>query len=154
MRLSRGLARRAQVRDPHAKTLYPVASNSQRELDSNEEILAELRKIRELLEKPPPPPPLKGLAQEFKAFLSQYQVLGLAVAFILAIYLGAVVKALVTDLILPILQFALPAGSEDINSYKAGPFGVGDFANSLLTFFIVALVIFLIVKTSKRYKIG
>ena len=51
-----------------------------------------------------------GLMQEFKAFLSEYKVLGLAVAFILGIYLGAVVKALVTDLILPIVQLALPAG--------------------------------------------
>jgi len=31
---------------------------------------------------------------------------------------------------------------------------VGDFANAVLTFIIVALVIFLIVKVAKRYKIG
>jgi len=35
----------------------------------------------------------------------------------------------------------------------AGPFGVGDFANNLLTFIIVALVIFLIVKVSSRAKL-
>ncbi|MDA4118309.1 MAG: MscL family protein [Thaumarchaeota archaeon] len=123
-------------------------------MDSNEEILAELRKITELLSKPPPPPPVKGISQEFKAFLAQYQVLGLAVAFIIGIYLGAVVKALVTDLILPIVQFALPSGSANINQYMVGPFGVGDFANAVITFIIVALVIFLIVKVAKRYKIG
>ena len=118
------------------------------------EILAELRKIRELLSKPPPPPQPKGLVQEFKAFLSEYKVLGLAVAFIMAIYLGGLVKALVTDLILPVVQFALPPGSSGINSLMAGPFGVGDFANALLTFIIVALVVFLIVKIAKRYKMG
>jgi large conductance mechanosensitive channel len=122
-------------------------------LDSNEEILAELRKITELLQKPPSPPAPKGMAQEFKAFLSEYKVLGLAVAFILGLYLGSVVKALVTDLILPIVSYALPAGT-DINTYKVGPFGVGDFANSVLTFLIVALVIFLIVKVANRYKIA
>jgi large conductance mechanosensitive channel len=123
-------------------------------LDKDDEILAELRKIRELLSKPPEPPQPKGFVQEFKAFLSEYKVLGLAVAFILAIYLGAVVKALVTDLVLPIVQFVLPPGTADINSLKAGPFGVGDFANNVLTFLIVALVIFLIVKVAKRCKIG
>jgi large conductance mechanosensitive channel len=122
-------------------------------MDNDEAILAELRKIAELLQKPPAPPKPKGMAQEFKAFLAQYSVLGLAVAFILGLYLGAVVKALVTDLILPIVQYALPAGI-DINSLKAGPFGIGDFANAVLTFIIVALVIFLIVKLANRYKIA
>jgi large conductance mechanosensitive channel len=58
-----------------------------------------------------------------KAFLSEYKVLGLAVAFILAIYLGAVVKALVTDLVLPVVQFVLPPGTADISSLKAGRSG-------------------------------
>jgi large conductance mechanosensitive channel len=124
------------------------------DLEKDEEILAELRKIGDLLAKPPAPPQPKGLVQEFKAFLSEYKVLGLAVAFIMAIYLGAVVKALVTDLILPIVQFALPPGSSNINSLTVGPFGVGDFANAAVTFIIVAFVIFLIVKVAKRYKIG
>jgi large conductance mechanosensitive channel len=122
-------------------------------LDSNDEILAELKKITELLQKPPEPPKPKGMAQEFKAFLSQYKVLGLAVAFILGLYLGDVVKALVSDIILPIVSYALPPGT-DVNNYKAGPFGVGDFANNVLTFLIVALVIFLIVKAANRYKIA
>jgi large conductance mechanosensitive channel len=122
-------------------------------LDSNEEILAELRKITELLQKPPDPPAPKGMAQEFKAFLSEYKVLGLAVAFILGLYLGNVVKALVTDMILPIVSFALPPGT-DINTYMFHQFGVGDFANAILTFLIVALVIFLIVKAANRYKIS
>ena len=122
-------------------------------MEKDDEILAELRKIRELLAKPTEPAPAKGFIQEFKAFLSEYKVLGLAVAFILAIYLGAVVKALVTDIVLPIVAFVLPPGT-DINNVQAGPFGVGDFANNVLTFLIVALVIFLIVKVAKRYKIG
>jgi large conductance mechanosensitive channel len=119
---------------------------------TDDEVLAELRKITELLTKPPDPPKPKGTAQEFKAFLSEYKVLGLAVAFILGLYLGNVVKALVTDLILPIVSYALPPGT-NINTYMIGPFGVGDFTNAVLTFLIVALVIFLIVKAATRYKI-
>jgi large-conductance mechanosensitive channel len=34
-----------------------------------------------------------------------------------------------------------------------GPFGVGDFANNLLTFIIVAFVIFLIVKAATKANI-
>jgi large conductance mechanosensitive channel len=118
-----------------------------------DEQLEELRKIRELLTPAPTPPAPKGTQAEFKAFLSEYHVLALAVAFILGLYLGAVVKALVTDMILPIVALALPPGT-DVNNYKAGPFGVGDFANAVLTFLIVALVIFLLVKAARRYKIG
>src|SRR5579872_592707 len=113
-------------------------------------ILEELKKIRELLTPAPAAPPPKGMRNEFLTFLSQYKVLGLAVAFILGVYLGAVVKALVTDLILPIVAYALPPGS-NINSYMVGPFGVGDFANAVLTFIIVALVIFLVVKIATRW---
>jgi len=121
----------------------------------DEQVLAELREIKRLLTPAPPAPPAapKGLVQEFKTFLSQYKVLGLAVAFILGIYLGALVKALVTDLILPIISLVLPPG-QDFNTYEVVGFRVGDFANALLTFLIVAFVIFLIVKVSKRYKIG
>lgn len=121
-------------------------------MTTDEAILDELRKIRELLTKPPDAPKPKGMAQEFKAFLAEYKVLGLAVAFILGLYLGGVVKALVSDLILPIISYALPAGT-NINTYMFGPFGVGDFLNAVLTFIIVALVIFLIVKMANRYKI-
>ena len=92
---------------------------------TDEAILEELREIKKLLTVTPPPPPAKGTWNEFKAFLEQYKVLGLAVAFILGLYLGNLVKALVADLILPIIP--LPKG-QAIDTYMAGPFGVGDFA--------------------------
>lgn len=74
------------------------------------DILEELKKIRSLLEpKPaPPPPPSKGLLNQLKDFFSQYKVLGMAVAFILGLYLGALVQALVTDILMPIIQYATP----------------------------------------------
>ena len=58
---------------------------------SDSEMLDELRKIRALLEPkpaPPAPPPPKGFVKEFKMFLEQYKVMGMAVAFILGLYLG------------------------------------------------------------------
>ena len=122
-------------------------------------MLDELKKIRELLTPkpaPPAPPTPKGIGPEFKAFLSQYKVLGLAVAFILGVYLGALVQALVKDLILPVIGIPLSSVG-DLTSLKvvfAGQtFSIGDFLIAVITFIIVAFVIFLIVKIAKRYKI-
>ncbi len=122
-------------------------------------MLAELRKIRELLTpkpSPPPPPAPKGITAEFKAFLSAYKVLGLAVAFILGVYLGLLVQALVKDLILPVIGIPLSSVGDLTNLktvFDGQTFGIGDFLIAVITFIIVALVIFLIVKLAKRYKI-
>lgn len=117
---------------------------------TNQQIIEELREIKKLLTPAPAAQAPKGLRNEFLAFLATYKVLGLAVAFIMGIYLGNVVKALVTDLVLPIVSYALPPGT-DINKYMVGPFGVGDFANNVITFIIVAFVIFLIVKLANQW---
>jgi len=123
------------------------------------EILEELRRIRTLLEPkpaPPPPPPPKGLWKEFMDFISKYKVMGLAVAFIMGIYLGALVQALVKDFIMPIIGLAIP-GLANLADLKVSvgnqQFGVGDFLVALITFIIVALVIFLIVKITKKWGI-
>ncbi|MDA4120114.1 MAG: MscL family protein [Thaumarchaeota archaeon] len=125
-------------------------------MSPDEEMLAELRKIRELLTHPPPPPPPKGLPAEFRAFLAEYKVLGLAVAFILAVYLGGLVQALVKDLILPIVGIPLSSVgdlSSLTESFANQTFKVGDFLVALITFLIVVAVIFVMVKIAKRYKI-
>jgi large conductance mechanosensitive channel len=123
-------------------------------LVKDDEMLEELKKIRALLEPkpaPPEPPKPKGLWAEFIAFLSTYKVLGLAVAFILGVYLGQLVQALVSDLIMPIITLAMPGVQWDL--YKLGPFTVGHFIGALITFIIVACVVFLIVKVAKKWKI-
>ncbi len=111
-------------------------------------------KIRQLLEPkpaPPPPPPPKGLWSEFIDFVSKYKVMGLAVAFILGLYLGALVKALVDDLIMPIVQLAMPGVQWEL--IELGPFRVGHFIGAVITFLIVAFVIFIIVKITKKWGI-
>lgn len=128
-------------------------------MSANAEMLDELKKIRELLTPkpaPPAPPEPKGMSAEFKAFLKNYKVLGLAVAFILGVYLGVLVQALVKDLVLPLIGIPL-SGLGNLSSYifpfANQEFMVGDFLNAVITFIIVAFVIFLIVKMAKRYKI-
>ena len=126
-------------------------------MDKDDEILAELKKISAALEKAPAPVPPKGLWNEFKDFLSSYKVLGLAVAFILAVYLGLLVLALVKDFIIPLLGLAIP-GMANLATYSASVmsqvFGIGDFLVALITFIAVALIAFIIVKVAKRMKIS
>ena len=120
-----------------------------RKMSKENEILDELRRIRELLEPKPAPPPKKGLWNEFMDFLSKYKVMGLAVAFIMGIYLGALTKALVDDLMMPIVSLAVPG--VEWENIVAGPFRVGHFVGSLITFLIVAFVIFVLVKLTKKW---
>ena len=118
---------------------------------SNSEMLDELRKIRALLEPktaPPAPPPPKGFVKEFKMFLEQYKVMGMAVAFILGLYLGTLVQSLVTNLIMPIIDIVLPGIAWQ--NIHAGPFLIGSFLGALVTFLIIALVIFLLVKITSK----
>jgi len=84
-------------------------------------------------------------------FISKYKVMGMAVAFIVGIYLGGLVQALVSDLIMPVVQFITPGVAWEV--IQAGPFRVGHFIGTLITFLIVAFVIFLIVKVSKKWGI-
>src|SRR4030042_5344251 len=80
-------------------------------MSPDQQTLDELRKIRELLEPKPAPPaaaPPKGLWNEFKDFFSKYKVLGLAIAFIMGVYLGGLVQSLVKDLLLPAIGLAIP----------------------------------------------
>jgi large conductance mechanosensitive channel len=127
-------------------------------LVKEDEMLEELRKIRTALEPKPAPaaPVSKGLWAEFMDFISKYKVMGLAVAFIIGVYLGAVVQALVKDLIMPLIGLAVP-GLGDLASYTVTfsnqKFGIGDFLVAAITFIIVAFVIFILVKLTKKWGI-
>jgi len=121
-------------------------------MDKEDQILEELKKIRAALEKPPAPAPSKGLWNEFKDFLSKYKIFGLAVAFIIALYLGTLIQSLVKDLLLPAIGLAIP-GMDNLATLTAGPFGVGAFLVALITFIIVALLAFVAVKIVKKWGI-
>jgi large conductance mechanosensitive channel len=114
---------------------------------SNDAMLEELREIRKLLTPAPPPEPPKGLVNEFVNFISQYKVLGLAVAFILGIYIGNVVQALVNSFIMPLVKIVYPPIDPDGLTYILS---FGPIMDSLITFVIVAFVVFLIVKIASR----
>ena len=121
-------------------------------MDKEDEMLIELKKIREAVEKAPPPVPPKGLWNEFKDFLWKYKIFGLAIAFIIGLYLGILVQSLVKDLLLPAIGLAIP-GMSNLATYTVGPFALGDFLVALITFIFVALIVFIAVKVAKRWGI-
>jgi len=124
-------------------------------LNSDQEILEELRKIRAAVEPKPAPPPPKGLWAEFVDFIGKAGVLGLAVGFIMGTYIGTVVSALVQDLIMPVPGAFMPGGDwrKAIFTVPVGNgmnFALGDFVGVIINFLIVACVIFFIAKYAKK----
>ena len=116
-------------------------------MSKENELLEELKKIRELLTPEPEPEPEKpkNLAAEFLQFIKKYKILGLAAAFILGLAVNALILSLAEDIITPIIGIFVP-GFEDISSIKLGVFGIGNFIAALLNFIIIAFIIFIIVK--------
>jgi large conductance mechanosensitive channel len=122
-------------------------------MNSDQEVLEELRKIREAVTPKPTPPPVKpkGIRAEFMDFIGKAGVLGLAVGFIMGTYIGNVVTALVQDIIMPIPGALIPGGDwrKAVVSLPVGNgmnFGVGDFVGVIINFLIVAIVVFFIAK--------
>lgn len=121
-------------------------------MTTESEMLEELRKIREVLAPTPPPKESgkkKSLLEEFKDFIMKYKVLGLAIAFIMGAYIGNLVQSLVDNLVMPLVTFFLPA-SIPWESFMLGVFRIGAFLGDLLTFIIMAFVIFLLIKYTAK----
>jgi large conductance mechanosensitive channel len=87
------------------------------------------------------------MAKEFKAFLLRGNMLDLAVAVVLGAAFGAVITALVRDLITPLI--AAFAGKPDFSNLtftiNGSVFRYGDFFNAVLAFVLVAIAVFFFV---------
>src|SRR5689334_2039856 len=88
------------------------------------------------------------MLNEFKAFILRGNVVDLAVGVIIGGAFGTIVNSLVSDIITPILlQPALhKAGVGDIAAWKPGGVLLGKFIASVISFLVIAFVLFLIVK--------
>lgn len=89
-----------------------------------------------------------GIIQEFREFLAEYKVMGLAVAFIIGTALTALVKSLVDNIVMPVVTFMLPKGDWMTATLDIGPIKIvwGAFLAALINFLIIAFVVFLIAK--------
>ena len=121
--------------------------------DQNTEMLEELKQIRKLLTPAPAPEARKGVVNEFLDFVGKYKILGLAVAFVIGMYLGEVVKGLVSGLLMPMIQEMLQpvVGGAGYGMYD--PYKPGLFIMAFITFMIVCLLVFVVMKLAKKFKI-
>lgn len=89
-----------------------------------------------------------GLVKEFKEFAFKGNVLDLAVGVVIGAAFSAIIKSLVDDVITPLLlNPALEAaGAKDIATLEWNSVKYGNFLSNIISFFIVAIVLFLIIK--------
>jgi large conductance mechanosensitive channel len=90
----------------------------------------------------------EGFSKEFMDFLKKYQVIGLAVAFVIGTAATKLVNSTVSDIIMPIIAVLVPGGNWREAVLQIGPlkFLLGDYVGAIIDFVIIALVIFLAVK--------
>ncbi len=88
------------------------------------------------------------MLQEFKEFIAKGNVLDLAVAVILGGAFGAIVTALVDNIIMPIVGVLM--GGVDFSGLAVNigdaAIGYGAFIQAIVNFLIIAWVVFMIVK--------
>ncbi len=91
---------------------------------------------------------VKQFAKEFKDFLKEYKIVGLAIAFIIGVASTNLIKSLVDNVIMPIVTFFIPGGGWETATFNIGSIviGWGAFLGAIINFVIIALVVFLIAK--------
>jgi large conductance mechanosensitive channel len=92
-------------------------------------------------------PGVSGMIKEFRDFLFRGNVVDLAVAVVIGAAFTAVVNSLVADIITPLISAIF--GTQDFSSLhftiNGSQFNYGNFLNALISFVLVALVIFFLV---------
>lgn len=92
---------------------------------------------------------MKKIITEFKEFISRGNVVDMAVGVVIGSAFKAIVDSLVADILTPFVGIILRACgvSDDFASWKLfGLFGLGSFINSIISFFLIAAGIFIMVK--------
>ena len=94
---------------------------------------------------------------EFRTFIARGNVMDMAVGVIIGAAFKAIIDSLVADILNPLLGL-FSGGSTDLSGIAialpgGGSLMIGNFLNSILNFLIMALVIFLLVRTiNKAYE--
>ncbi|MGG6240280.1 large conductance mechanosensitive channel protein MscL [Nodosilinea sp. AN01ver1] len=101
---------------------------------------------------------VRGRAQsfwdDFKAFALKGNVVDLAVAVIIGGAFGAIISSLVEDILMPaIINPLLSSAGTDWREAVVGPgIRLGSFLGTVIDFAIIALVLFIIIRTFERFK--
>ena len=87
---------------------------------------------------------------EFKKFISQGNVMDMAVGVIMGGAFGKIVTSLVNDILMPLVGLLL--GEVDFSELSIHGIKYGAFIQSIVDFLIVAVCIFAMVKVLERFK--
>jgi large conductance mechanosensitive channel len=92
------------------------------------------------------------MIKEFRAFITRGNVIDLAVAVIIGAAFTAIVKSLVDDIIMPLIGIVL--GGVDFTALViqvgAATITYGNFIQAIINFVLIALVVFLLVRSINR----
>jgi large conductance mechanosensitive channel len=89
-----------------------------------------------------------GMVKEFKDFAMKGNVVELAVAVIIGTAFGKIVNSLIDDVITPLLLKPVleRANLTNIADLKWGAVKYGNFLSAVITFILVAFILFLLIK--------
>ena len=97
---------------------------------------------------------MKGFIKEFKEFISQGNVMTMAVGIIIGGAFTAIITSVVDDIIGPVI--GLLCGGLDFSSLSVGigdaQLMFGNFIQAVINFLITALVLFIIIKSFNKMK--
>jgi large conductance mechanosensitive channel len=95
-----------------------------------------------------------GFIKDFQDFVIKGNIFDLAIAVIMGAAFGKVVESLIKDVITPaILEPTIKAsGAKDLETWMVGGAKLGLFISNIITFVVIALVIFLMVRAMAKFK--
>ena len=109
---------------------------------------------------------MKKFFEEFKTFISKGNVLSMAIGIIIGGAFNDIVNSLINDVIMPIIgrllsgvsfnNWYIPLTSEKYESFAqaqaagAPMITIGNFISAVINFFIIALVLFFIMKAANK----
>lgn len=91
---------------------------------------------------------MRGFVGEFRDFIMRGNMLEMAVAFIMGAAFNTLIKALVDDLMMPLIGILTSSVSFTTIIWQVGPaqLKVGAFLGTVITFLLTSLAVFLMIK--------
>ncbi len=86
--------------------------------------------------------------KEFAKFLKEFNIVALAIGFIMGTASTSLINALVKDILMPLVAWLVSAGAWREATIYVGPVAIayGSFIAELCNFVILALIVFLVAK--------
>ena len=93
----------------------------------------------------------KGIIQEFKEFISQGNVVDMAVGIMIGAAFKAIVDSVVNDLVSPLIGSIFQMDFSDLSvNINGAELKYGNFIMAVIDFFIIAIVLFCVIKAFNK----